>query len=193
MSGNPMRFSTLIVKFGFATVLVASLSLAVPGDNKSLAEVVRADVTKAIGSGEGVAGRELAAFQGSWTCYSSDVSGEKQPIGIEGDEFDALHSSIFMGDSWLRAQPDDKPRKLFYKLRLNSSASPKTVDLVRDDIGETLLGIYMIDRDTLVICLNGDKKNTRRPTRFLSEEGTPLAVMFFERKSTPAKAAAPPP
>ncbi|SIN81286.1 uncharacterized domain TIGR03067 protein [Singulisphaera sp. GP187] len=189
MSDNPMKFSTLSVRFGFAIVLVASLSLAVPGDNNSLAD----DATKAIGPGEEGARRELAAFQGSWTCYSSEISGKKQPIGVEGDEFDALYSPIFMGDSWFRAQPNGKPRKLFYKVRLNSSTSPKTIDLVRDDIGESLLGIYMIDRGTLVICLNAEKKNTQRPTRFASQEGTPLTVMFFERKSTPANAVAPAP
>ena len=190
---NVKKIAAPKLKLSLAVVFVACLGVAVPGDNGPIAQAEGDGATPAVGDNDGAVDRDLARFRGNWICYSAEVGGQKLTVDLEGDEFDALHSPIFRGDTWSEAEPDGKPPKLFYKLRLNPSTSPKSIDLVRDDVGETLRGIYLIERDTLVICLNGEKRQTQRPTRFRTEENTPLVLMFYERKPAPAKALVTPP
>lgn len=66
--------------------------------------------------------------------------------------------------------------------QLDPAKKPKWFDLTID--GRTYVGIYELDGDTLRICTN-EKLDGERPTRFVSERGTPNDQLIVLKRETP--------
>lgn len=134
------------------------------------------------------ASKDRARFQGTWKCTQYEFNGKDMP----GDPGDPAHNPfwkvIFDGDIYYFVEEDGKPSDPIYKVRWNSSISPKQFDLDGIPKQETLAGIYKLEGDTLRICLTIDKDSPVRPTRFATKEGLPLMLFVFQRdKSIPIR------
>jgi len=64
--------------------------------------------------------------------------------------------------------------------RLDSTASPKTIDLIGPD-AELLRGLYSLAGDELKICMG--RPGTERPAKFESGPGSTTAIMTLKRQS----------
>lgn len=107
------------------------------------------------------AGKELEAFQGRWELTASEKDGTKQPIGT------------------IRVVKDDtytieKDGKTLSKgtIKLDPSASPKTIDITRAG-GKPMLGIYTLEGDLQKVCFAPEGKD--RPKAFSSKDGNTLS------------------
>jgi uncharacterized protein (TIGR03067 family) len=116
----------------------------------------------------------MEALQGVWNIVSLEIDGRTLPapaiggakIVIQGDHF----TSIGMGTPYEGT------------IALDPTAIPKTFDLnfvTGPETGNTNLGIYELDGDVWRICLA--TRGTTRPTKFVAEPGTGVAVEVLER------------
>ena len=68
-------------------------------------------------------------------------------------------------------------------IKLDPTKSPKWLDATFTEggpTGETVLGIYQLDGDTLKVCVSTPE--TERPAKFASTSGTKLRLIVYERK-----------
>ncbi len=109
-------------------------------------------------------------MQGKWRIVRCEFAGrnQDQPVGVEDTISDAR---------WLRPNR----RTAEYRLKLDSTKDPKSVDLSADRLGDqTLKGIYSLDGDRLTICYCYDPRGPR-PTEFKTMEGTLASLYVLER------------
>lgn len=76
-----------------------------------------------------------------------------------------------------------KPRKLAFVL--NNEVTPNTIDLAGTERAGSR-GIYMLNGDTLMICLSGPTAATR-PSEFKSRPGSQALLMILTRVGVPTK------
>jgi len=79
--------------------------------------------------------------------------------------------------------PRAAPRLSGDELRLDSTKSPKAIDLIGQDgpsRGKTQRGIYELSGDTLKVCLPLDETGAR-PTSFVTKVGLKVATITFKR------------
>ena len=109
-------------------------------------------------------------MQGKWRIVRCEFSGrnQDQAVGVEDTISDAR---------WLRPNR----RTAEYRLKLDSTKDPKSVDLSADRLGDqTLKGIYSLDGDRLTICYSYDPRGPR-PAEFKTTEGTNVYLYVLER------------
>jgi uncharacterized protein (TIGR03067 family) len=117
-----------------------------------------------------------AELQGCWKLTSFEINGvSRDPFGggeprwvIKGDKV------YYGGEEALRLAPD-------------SSTSPKIIDLKFRDPDRVYEGVYVIEMDTLKICLNGRADTKDRPS-VLSTKDQPnwRLLVFVREKAVPA-------
>ena len=120
--------------------------------------------------------KELAELQGCWRFVSIEVNGEtRDPVG-EGEP-----RWVIKGD------------KVFYggvevvQLTADPSTTPRILDLKFLDPERSYEGIYVIENDTLKICLNGRANAKSRPERFATKDRNEWRLLVFAReKAAPA-------
>lgn len=119
--------------------------------------------------------QELEKLQGTWRFVSLEIDGQALPEGalkdakivIKGDAFDSSSFGIVYTGT----------------VKVDPTQNPKTIDLAFNagpEKGNTTLGIYELDGDTLRLCLALNKKE--RPKEFSSKPGSGLALEKLKRE-----------
>ncbi len=117
-------------------------------------------------------------LQGTWQAVDLEANGEKKP----GDEAKELQV-VFKGDLVYAVKPEGDGRKV--KFKLDSSKTPKTIDLIaidESDKGKIAAGIYSLENGRLRLCVNlFGKDTTQRPTEFKTQSGDGVGFVTLER------------
>jgi RNA polymerase sigma factor (sigma-70 family) len=113
-------------------------------------------------------------LQGAWIPVSVEEGGKKIPE----DEVKAKNVEIvFTGDKvTLPIKGDAKE----FGYKLDPSKKPKQIDLLLGD-GKTAKGIYLLDGDTLKLCVEKEPDG-ERPTEFAAKEGTTHNLIVLKKK-----------
>lgn len=113
---------------------------------------------------------DLKKLQGSWET-SAVFNGKKAP-----------DSTVVIKDSTYAVLDKDGKKVEEGTLKLDPSKKPKAIDSTASegtDKGQTMLGIYEFDGDTIKICFARVGKD--RPKEFVSKEGSDT-VLFVMKK-----------
>jgi uncharacterized protein (TIGR03067 family) len=117
------------------------------------------------------AAKELETFTGSWMAISVEVDGKK----VEGKlPFLSVGGAKYVFRSGGEVIEGTH--------RLDPTKTPKQIDAVRTkgpDAGQTLKGIYELDRNNFKVCFAPAGKD--RPTGFVSRAGEGQRLMTFKR------------
>jgi uncharacterized protein (TIGR03067 family) len=118
--------------------------------------------------------KELDKFQGTWTFIAMEQDGKEAPkpdtpqtITFEGDKF-----TVKQGDKVVQAGTH----------KLDPTKKPKTADAKiteGDGQGNTMLGIYEVDGDTIKACF--DPQGKQRPTEFKTTAGSGYMMVTIKR------------
>lgn len=117
---------------------------------------------------------DLKALQGTWNIHAATLAARDHIDDFAGMKL------VVKGTDYTITLPgnDDKGA-----LKLDEAKSPKHIDLTtRKDgpfKGRNLAGIYKLDGDTVILCLNSDKPE--RPAKFEAPAKTPLMLLTFKR------------
>jgi uncharacterized protein (TIGR03067 family) len=128
-------------------------------------------------------------LQGTWEVIESRLDGETRPVPegvdgrlvIEGDDFRLM---FMTKQSVLQKLNSGDGSLLFATLKLNTTKSPRNIDLVisKDpEAHELCLGIYKLDGNDLMLCLPYLKPCERRPTEFTAEKGSDQQLYKLKR------------
>jgi RNA polymerase sigma factor (sigma-70 family) len=124
---------------------------------------------------EAKAAAEKAKLKGTWKPTSAVDNGREE-------ENPAEHRVIFDGDSFtIKKNGNDEAKG---KFTIDVAANPKTIDMKVTEgkhEGESLLGIYAWDGDSLKWC-TAMPGATERPSKFASEPGSSLLFVVFEKE-----------
>lgn len=115
--------------------------------------------------------KDAEQLRGQWTAVTAfDADGKSREI----KEDDRNHFTFEFGVDTITTKL--KTRALEGKYKLDSSKSPREIDIVRKrkDQELTFQGIYAIEGDRLKVCLAG--AGHPRPKKFRSGEGIEFAV-----------------
>lgn len=117
---------------------------------------------------------DLKALQGTWNIHAATLAARDHIEDFAGMKL------VVKGSDYTITLPgnDDKGA-----IKLDDAKSPKHIDLTtRKDgpfKGRNLAGIYKLDGDTVVLCLNSEKPE--RPAKFEAPAKTPLMLLTFKR------------
>lgn len=118
---------------------------------------------------------ELKKFEGTWKIKSFDLTGKKESVPAEEREKIRL---TFAGEKLSFKGTPQRDRETTIELDPSKKPPHITIRPPKDEAkGETILGIYRFDKDTLTIC--GSPKE--RPTEFALTEGTQNGLLVLER------------
>jgi len=120
--------------------------------------------------------KDRAALQGAWKVVAAENKGEKVPAEDIKDLY-----LIFKGDA-IYSRQDNKNTEIFSYL-LDPSKKPKEIDLtlkVGPQKGRTERGIYLLDGDSLKICIQSNK-DAARPRDFSSPAGSQISLTVLQR------------
>ena len=116
---------------------------------------------------------------GVWNVVALESDGKKAPA----DEIKGMRWSVTESEVEFADPGEEFGGKTSYKLDLTKS--PKHIDLVVPEgptKGKTMLGIYKLEKDRLVVCLRDAKEADKgRPTEFSTEAGSGLGMVTLER------------
>ncbi|MCI0705712.1 MAG: sigma-70 family RNA polymerase sigma factor [Planctomycetia bacterium] len=110
-------------------------------------------------------------LQGKWKVVSVQDGGRE--VEIEDATVTFVKDKMILKDG---------NRKLEGPFKLDSTKKPKWIDATMSE--RKTLGIYELDGDNLKICINEDP-NGERPTKFVSEGGTPNDVLMILKREKP--------
>jgi uncharacterized protein (TIGR03067 family) len=122
---------------------------------------------------------DLAKIQGRWWARSQPAGGGRSVVTFMEVKGDVVTGTLESGDA-TSVGP----------VRLNESASPRTIDLVDTVVSSKviknfkmhdLFGIYETDGETLKVALNSGIVNSRWPTAFKVDSKVGIAVMTYHR------------
>jgi len=133
---------------------------------------------KSKGPGTRIDDPELPRFQGTWRATRAVAGGQPAPA----EELPKI-AFVIRGSQVI---PETDPTDVM-TMRLNSTASPKLIDLV-DRQNKTTTGIYrIVDAETVEISMNVTD-NAPRPTGFTSSKGTTFMVLYLKRDAKKVEA-----
>ena len=115
-------------------------------------------------------------LQGAWRVTSSELDEEKGPA-----EATERLTYTFKGDT-LTIAPAEPGSNSEFTVALDPAKKPKTIDMKitkGPGKGKTLLGIYKVEEDGLLICF-GEKP---RPIEFASKAKSSVALVLLKRKT----------
>jgi uncharacterized protein (TIGR03067 family) len=116
------------------------------------------------------------------------LQGEWQVIAMEDDAVRAAPEAV-KGMRWkfdgatLEANDPGEELRPWSTIRLDGTKSPKQIDLVLTDgpnKGKSVPGIFMIERNRLVVC-SGEKPTDQRPTEFATWDESSRCLLTLER------------
>jgi uncharacterized protein (TIGR03067 family) len=115
---------------------------------------------------------ELAKLNGTWTMVSGSLNGQNIPAD------DAKNIKVILKDGKYTVKNGDNAVDEG-TFEINAAKKPKTMDRVSGQNGETLLGIYELDGETIKICFAAPDKP--RPQELSGKEGEGRQVYVFKR------------
>lgn len=130
------------------------------------------------------------SLDGTWELVSVIEDGTILPLDLVKQTLIQDAKVIIQGQLAAITRPDGKAHTLAFVL--DSTATPKTIDLAGNEkVGSK--GIYMQDKDVLMICLNGSS-GSERPKVMASLPKSDTFLMTFQRvkAAKPAAVAAKP-
>ncbi len=142
------------------------LSLAAAGFLLSLVQAKDEDAVKA----------EVKKFQGVWKVTEAYDKGDKVPA----EDLRSLEV-IFEGNKILVREGDKVHDRMTFQI--NPAKKPKTIDMTHAEgpnKGRTDPGIYLLEGNSLKICVN-EKKGGARPTEFASKRGSSVSLIVLKR------------
>jgi uncharacterized protein (TIGR03067 family) len=117
---------------------------------------------------------DLPKLQGNWQATTIEIEGKAVSLGAGGPRL-----TIKDKFAWFTASgKTDKD-----EIRIDSTKSPKTIDLVSLDgpnRGKTQKGIYELSGDSFKVCMPEGEKEPR-PTSFVTKVGLKAATFTFKR------------
>lgn len=117
---------------------------------------------------------DLKALQGTWNIEAATLAARDHIDDFAGMKL------VVKGTDYTITLPgnDDKGA-----IKLDETKSPKHIDLTTQKggpfKGRNLAGIYKLDGDTVLLCLNSEKPE--RPAKFEAPAKTPLMLLTFKR------------
>jgi RNA polymerase sigma factor (sigma-70 family) len=113
-------------------------------------------------------------LQGSWIPVSVEDGGKKVPEKeVKAKDF----TMVFAGDK-MTIPIKDEAKEVGYKL--DPSKNPKQIDLLLGK-GKTAKGIYLLQKDTLKLCVQTDQDG-ERPGKFSAPSGTTHFLIVLKKK-----------
>lgn len=117
---------------------------------------------------------DLKALQGTWKIHAATLAARDHL-----DDFAGMKLVVKGGDYTIKLPGNDDKGAI----KLDETKSPKHIDLTtRKDgpfKGRNLAGIYKLDGDTVMLCLNSEKPE--RPSKFEAPAKSPLMLLTFKR------------
>jgi len=113
--------------------------------------------------------KDQDALQGTWAVVSA-TRGGKPNDSIKNDKL------VFEGTTVTVKTASGRDEPATFKL--DSSKSPKTIDIMPKEGDQKIQGIYKLSGDMLEICFNRDE----RPTEFKSAEGSRNFLVVLKRE-----------
>jgi uncharacterized protein (TIGR03067 family) len=121
------------------------------------------------------AARELAKLQGTWNAVAVEEDGERLPAEK------TKGWKLVIKDNKYTFEAGKASAEGIY--RLDPAKTPKAVDATRTngpDKGKTLLGIYRLDGDRLMMCF-AEPGQKNRPASFVTKKGAGLRMYVLKR------------
>jgi uncharacterized protein (TIGR03067 family) len=119
-------------------------------------------------------GKAPAELQGAWKLTSLESNGESREIqGASEPRWVIKGDKVFYGGQEAA------------RLSADASTSPRTFDLKFRDPERTYEGIYVLDKDTLKVCLNARSEAKDRPGAFSTKDQADWRLLVFERDKAP--------
>jgi uncharacterized protein (TIGR03067 family) len=140
--------------------------------------IVAAGLLLAADSPKDNRGRELDRLQGTWKAVTVEENGRAAPVEVAKS-----FRLILSGDqAQLRGRVNDRFATATYKVRLDPTTEPKSIDL--DPVGVTtpggaVRGVYEITRDVLKLRLG--KPGQKRPPGFALKTDKDTTVLVLQR------------
>lgn len=132
-----------------------------------------------ITSGKDVAGRDLAALQGTWRFVAVEAEG----VGVVEEAVRASRL-VVTGDRFELLTPDAVHAGV---IRLDPFGSPRLIDIEYTsgpEQGQRALGIYFVGDRALWVCIGLPGRD--RPTAFSTAPGSGHLLEYLERETAPA-------
>ena len=120
--------------------------------------------------------KDLDALRGTWKVVELTELGEKLP-----DKELAPVEVVILGNK-MTINDDGKFREEI-TLKLDATKKPKAVDFHYSkgpNTGKVERGIYLLEGDTLIFCIN-EKKDGERPTEFASTKGNGCSLAVLKK------------
>jgi len=112
-------------------------------------------------------------LQGTWTVESTVFDCKEVPAkSLKGREV------VFRGKEFTSYIEGKKSNTL--KMVLDSSKKPRQIELWREDLDDSVLGIYSLEGNTLKLCYG--EPGAERPTAFESKAGNRHFLLVLKRK-----------
>jgi len=124
---------------------------------------------------------EMAKLQGSWQLVYQKMNARKLPDENAAEMFNG--KMVFAGEK-IRYTVELPGFDFGFAYQLHPAHQPKEIDLEliqsrdRQDIGQKLLGIYLLEGDSLKIC----HSKTKRPADFDAGERSQNVLIVLKRK-----------
>jgi uncharacterized protein (TIGR03067 family) len=119
--------------------------------------------------------QELDKLQGAWVIVANTQEGKETPETLR-----ASKRYTIKGDHYSVAFKGAEKPMLEFRIKLDPSSKPKTIDLIGIKTDAVFLrGIYELDGDTLRLCFPvGDAD---RPKELKSEAGSRSGIITYKR------------
>jgi uncharacterized protein (TIGR03067 family) len=118
--------------------------------------------------------KEKDKLKGTWAVVSAERNGEKSP-----EEKVKKLKVIFRSDKVI-VTDGDRDDQADYKL--DPAKKPSAIDFMPVKEKKVVLGIYLLEGDTLKICYDPDEAAQGRPEEFTSKGGKGRVLMVLKRE-----------
>jgi len=126
--------------------------------------------------GKDPAPKDGPSIVGEWVGEKAVAGGKEQPVPDGGITF------IFTADGKLTVKEGKRDKNDTGTYKADSKKEPAEIDIIppEDKKEPTVLGIYKVDGDMLMLCFGRGKAGSR-PTTFESPEGAQTIVITLKR------------